>query len=1155
MLQNFMEIVPQFRQVCDAIGKSFSMPVFAAGLSGAERALLAAGIYKKLGKPVLIITPDEASATKLSEDIAQLCSADSVALYPIRDLRFRSAEGSSAEYEQKRLAVLGRLIDGNCKIAVSSVEAALQYTIPPGTFKYNTFSIKRGESYDVEELSKRLSRAGYERRSQVDGPCQFSVRGGILDFYSPDAQSPVRIEFWGDEADSVAYFDLESQRRTREIEEAFVSPAREVLPDSKEMLIKLLKDAHAKQKGKHGVLVKENIEKDLERLDSGLWISAPDRYIPLIYKFPATLFDYLFDGVIISSEFIKQKEVLRTLQTQQNEDISQLFEEGILFSGCEEFSLDFAGYCSVLEEGNTVLMDSFLRSVNDLHIRTLADFGAMSLSHWGGDLETLLEDLRDYALRKYSVAVLCGTERAAHALTTDLLNNNINAAFAKDAKFSPGTVFVMEGNLSTGFEFPLAKVAVITQGRNNVSEKKRRKFKKSENPLKSLSDIAPGDYVVHVTNGIGIFQGIVKQDIRGVVKDYIAIRYAGTDMLYVPVTQLDLVSKYVGPKDDKSVKLNKLNSAEWQKTRSRVKAAVKDMAKELIALYSKRMRTEGYAFGEDTDWQRDFEERFPYEETDDQLRCIEEIKHDMETARPMDRLLCGDVGFGKTEVALRAAFKAVMDGKQVAVLVPTTILAWQHYQTFLQRMDGFPITVELLSRFRTPKQQEKILTRLRSGEIDIIIGTHRILQKDVLFKDLGLCVIDEEQRFGVAHKEKMKEMKASVDVLTLSATPIPRTLNMAMSGIRDMSTIEEAPTDRHPVQTYVMEYDRGVILEAIKKELRRGGQVFYLHNNTESISSCAARLQQDLPDAKIAYAHGKMTEETLSDIWKSLIDHETDILVCTTIIETGVDVPSCNTLIIENADHLGLSQLYQLRGRVGRSNRHAFAYFTFTRGKSISDVAQKRLSAIRDFTQFGSGFKIALRDLEIRGAGNILGANQHGHMESVGYEMYVRLLTEAIAEEKGEAPPPSAEDCAVDIALDAHIPEKYIGSLNQRVDMYKRIAAIRNQEDAADVIDELIDRFGEPPVSVMGLIEVATLRNMASAIGITDIRQVDSVMRFYPKELDLERISMATQKMQGRLTMNLASEKPHLSITLKTAERPIELMKKVLLAMRYDNEK
>ncbi len=1154
MLLNLFKSAPQFDQVVSAIGKSFAQPIFAAGLAGSERALLAAGICEKTGRSVLVIVPEESMAYKLSEDIAAVAGKSSVAVYPIRDLRFRSAEGSSSEYEQARLSVLGRICEGTLPIVVTSVEAALQYTVPPGIFKESCFEIGRGDSFDIGELAKKLVKAGYERRAQVDGAGQFSVRGGILDFYSPQSANPIRIEFWGDEVDSVAAFDLETQRRTLEMESCRIAPAREILPGSKEALISVLKNAHAKLKGKQGVLAKRNIEADLERLDSDLFVTAPDRYLPLIYKFPGTLFDYMDLSTVLVCEFIKQKELLKTIQTQQNEDISALFEDGILFPGCDKFSLDYAEYCSLLDEGNTVLTDSFLRSVNDLHIRTLADFQSMGLSSWGGDLETLVEDLKDYAQRKYSVAVLVGSERAAHSLSTDLLNHGINAAFANDARTAPGTVFVLEGVLSSGFELPAAKVAVLTQKQGGISEKKRRKFKKAENPLKSLSDITPGDYVVHVTNGIGIFQGIVKQDIRGVVKDYIAIRYAGTDMLYVPVTQLDLVSKYVGPKDDKAVKLNKLNSTDWQKTRSRVKAAVKDMAKELIALYSKRLKTEGYAFSPDNDWQRDFEERFPYEETDDQLRCIEEIKHDMEMTRPMDRLLCGDVGFGKTEVAIRAAFKAVMDGKQVAVLVPTTILAWQHYQTFLQRMDGFPITVELLSRFRTPKQQEKILTKLRTGEVDIVIGTHRILQKDVIFKDLGLCVIDEEQRFGVAHKEKMKALKANIDVLTLSATPIPRTLNMAMSGIRDMSTIEEAPTDRHPVQTYVMEYDRGVILEAIKKELRRGGQVFYLHNNTESIASCAAHLQRDLPDARIAYAHGKMSEEQLSDIWQSLIDQETDILVCTTIIETGVDVATCNTLIIENADNLGLSQLYQLRGRVGRSSRHAFAYFTFTRGKSISDVAQKRLSAIRDFTQFGSGFKIAMRDLEIRGAGNILGANQHGHMESVGYEMYIRLLNEAIAEEKGETPPPNTEDCSVDIALDAHIPEDYITNLNQRVDIYKRIAGIRGKDDAADVIDELIDRFGDIPTSVMGLIEVATLRNTAALLGITEIRQNDFALMFYPKELDLERISMATQKMMGRLTVDLMSQKPHLTVMLRPAERSIEVMKKVLDALKYDNE-
>ena len=673
---------------------------------------------------------------------------------------------------------------------------------------------------------------------------------------------------------------------------------------------------------------------------------------------------------------------------------------------------------------------------------------------------------------------------------------------------------------------------------------KRRRFKKSENPLQSLSDITPGDYVVHVTNGIGIFQGIVKQDIRGVVKDYIAIRYAGTDMLYVPVTQLDLVSKYVGPREDSGVKLNKLNSAEWQRTRSRVRAAVKDMAKELIALYSKRMHTEGFAFSPDTDWQRDFEDRFPYEETDDQLRCIDEIKHDMEMARPMDRLLCGDVGFGKTEVAIRAAFKAVMDGKQVAVLVPTTILSWQHYQTFMQRMDGFPVTVELLSRFRSPKQQEDIIRRLKTGEIDIIIGTHRILQKDVQFKDLGLCIIDEEQRFGVAHKERLKELKTSVDVLTLSATPIPRTLNMAMSGIRDMSTIEEAPQDRYPVQTYVIEHDMGILCEAMEKELRRGGQVYYLHNRVESIESTAAKIKEMMPSARIAVAHGRMGEEELSEIWRDLLEGDIDILVCTTIIETGVDVPNCNTLIIEDADRLGLAQLHQIRGRVGRSTRRASAYFTFKRGKELSEIANRRLSAIREYTEFGSGFKIAMRDLEIRGAGNVLGAQQHGHMEAVGYDMYLQLLGEAVEEEKGEKPISRKKECLIDMQIDAHIPDNYIKSIPQRLAVYRRIADIKNTEDAEDVKDELRDRFGEIPQSVQGLIDVSLLRNTAAAKGIYEIGQKGNSVILYVNDIDTNTVLNLSSMMRGRVSI-MDYGKKHIAVKIADGQSPLDTLKEI----------
>ena len=750
----------------------------------------------------------------------------------------------------------------------------------------------------------------------------------------------------------------------------------------------------------------------------------------------------------------------------------------------------------------------------------------------------------------FCCVVFAGTPRGAQALADDL-RQDFSADLVQDVPaITPGKIYVLEGTLSAGMEYPQLKLAIISHAKTGVSRTRAPKQKKGGH-IKNLSDLNVGDYVVHVSHGIGIFEGIVKREIHGVVKDYIKIRYAGTDMLFVPVTQMDLVTKYIGGKEEGIVKLNKLNSAEWAKTRARVKKAVKDMADELIKLYAKREASKGYAFGQDTDWQNDFERRFPYDETDDQLRCIQEIKADMERPVPMDRLLCGDVGFGKTEVAIRAAFKCVMDGKQCAVLVPTTILAWQHYQTFRNRMEGFPVKVDILSRFRTPREQEQVLEELRRGQIDVIIGTHRLVQKDVKFKDLGLCIIDEEQRFGVKHKETFKEMRNNVDVLTLSATPIPRTLNMAMSGIRDMSTIEEAPQDRQPVQTYVMEHDWGILTQAMNKELRRGGQVFYLHNRVDTIDSCAATIQKLIPDATVVVAHGKMSEEQLSKVWKRLLDHEIDILVCTTIIETGVDVSNCNTLIIEDADRLGLSQLYQIRGRVGRSSRRAFAYLTVTKGKALTDVATKRLEAIREFTTFGSGFRIAMRDLEIRGAGNILGAQQHGHMEAVGYEMYLKMLSDAVAVAKGEKPDTQATECQVDIRIGAHIPEDYIESLPQRIDIYKKIASVENDQDALDITDELIDRFGDPPESVKGLIDVSLLRNKAASLGIKEISQRTDSLLFYPEVVDMEAASRLAANLKGRVMLN-AGAKPYLAVRVLKGEKPVDTMRLALDAMSPD---
>ncbi|HIY25720.1 MAG TPA: transcription-repair coupling factor, partial [Candidatus Acutalibacter pullistercoris] len=633
-----------------------------------------------------------------------------------------------------------------------------------------------------------------------------------------------------------------------------------------------------------------------------------------------------------------------------------------------------------------------------------------------------------------------------------------------------------------------------------------------------------------------------------VTKDYIKVRYQKNDTLYVPVTQLDMVSKYIGPREDAAVKLSRLGGTEWQKQKTRVRAAVKDIAKELIQLYAQRMQTKGFPFPPDGEWQRDFESRFEFDETEDQLRCIQEIKDDMEAQAPMDRLLCGDVGFGKTEVALRAAFKCVAAGKQCAILVPTTILAWQHYQTILKRMEGFPVDVELLSRFRTSKQQDQILRKVKRGSIDIVVGTHRLVSKDVKFHDLGLVIIDEEQRFGVAQKEKLKQMCQTADVLTLSATPIPRTLNMALSGIRDMSVIEEAPHDRHPVQTYVLEYDAGIIADAIRRELRRGGQVYYLHNDVASISRTAARLQQLVPEARFGIGHGKMNEEELSEVWRQLLDQEIDVLVCTTIIETGVDVPTANTLIIENADRMGLSQLHQLRGRVGRSSRRAYAYLTYARNKALTEIAQKRLSAIREFTEFGSGFKIAMRDLEIRGAGNVLGGEQHGHMETVGYDMYVRLLSEAVSLMKGEEPErPVDQECLVDVQVQAHIPESYIDSLSLRLDVYRRIAEITTQEEAMDVTDELIDRFGDPPASVKGLIDVALLRGTAARLGVTEVKQQGDSLLLFQQKFDMREVSKLVQALQGRVLLS-AGSKPYLSVKLAGRD-PLSGLSEVLSAM------
>ena len=1150
-----MHKLPEYMQLRQAV-ESNALPAVATGLSGIHKATIINALVQDTNKTALLLAADEAEAQRICQDLTSMGLRSFI--YPTRDFTFRNVESASREYEHQRIQVLSRILKHDCDVVVACMDAALQYTIPPNELEGRMIELKKGQTVSLEQVVQSLVRCGYVRAEQIDGTGQFAVRGGILDFFTPDAPYPVRIEFWGDEIDTIGLFDLESQRRTETVDAIMLAPSVEVLVDNPSELADKIEKHASSLRGKTAPKAKEILQMECDQLRNGRHFHCADKYITMLYDRTATLLDYfsLNDTLVFVSEFHKGKERIRTTQWQWAEDVKEYLEEGVLCRGLDTYSGDWIYIQSQLEKRSTVCLEAFVRGTYEVPVRTLLNITARQLSVWGGSIALLEEDLQAMQSSGLTCIVLGGTEKTASNIATDLKEKGLSVVYMPDMSEIPDKgVIITTGTLSAGMEFPAAGFGIITHGRHTGKAAAKKRKNKHAQELYSLSELTVGDYIVHASHGIGVFEGIHKINMQGVVKDYIKVRYAKKDTLYVPVTQLDLVSKYIGPREDATVNLSKLGGQDWQKTTARVRAAVKDMAKELIRLYAQRMQAKGHAFSPDTEWQRDFEAHFEFEETEDQLRCIKEIKHDMELSSPMDRLLCGDVGFGKTEVALRAAFKCVSDSCQCALLVPTTILAWQHYQNISKRMEGFPVRIELLSRFRTPKQQEDILKRLKRGEIDMIGGTHRLVSKDVQFHNLGLLIVDEEQRFGVAQKERLKDSYKNVDVLTLSATPIPRTLNMALSGIRDMSVIEEAPHDRHPVQTYVLEHDQGIICDAIRRELRRGGQAYYLHNNVESIERVAASLQNQIPEAKVGFAHGKMTESELSEIWRKLLEQEIDVLVCTTIIETGVDVPNVNTLIIENADCMGLSQLHQIRGRVGRSSRRAYAYFTFTRNKILTEVAQKRLSAIREFTEFGSGFKIAMRDLEIRGAGNILGGEQHGHMETVGYDLYLKLLGEAVKMEKGELPSaPVDNECLVDMQVQAHIPERYIENLSQRLDIYRRIAGIKNQDDALDVLDELTDRFGKPPVSVQGLIDIALLRNMASQIGIFEVKQRDDYIMLYREPMNMEFLEPLIKILKGRVKLS-AGNKPYVSVKVTGKETPLQTLKQVLEILISDKKK
>lgn len=1136
--------IPEFLSLAGAVRKE-RLPCGATGLSHIHKAHVISSMCACLMRRALVIVPDEAEATKMCADMQSFGARAFV--YPARDFSFRTDETASREYEHKRLKILGKMLTGDYDAVVLSAEAALQFTIPPAALMNNTFSVSVGEEWEISELINTLLRCGYTNSEQVDGAGQFAARGGILDFFPPDSEQPCRIEFWGDSVDSIAFFDNETQRRTDSADTIEITPAREVLV-SDEVLCTLIENHAASVRAKGTAL--KNLNNDIDRIRGGVRLSSADKYIPLIYPEPASIFSYAADCMLFVCESFGVRDKLNACSQLTNETVKGLFSDGILCKGLDHYSLQPYEIIKQYEEQGAIYLDHLPRGSFDTPVKELISFTANQISPWNGSLAAVVDDLNAVRRKGHSCAVLAGTDKSARTLVDDLNAEGISAIWCPvpPAELPEKTVCILTGGLSAGFEYPSAKATLITYRSRPTSEKRKSVQRKSaKNAFNNLDELRRGEYVVHATHGIGIFEGITSLETSGTVKDYIKIRYDKADNLYLPVTQLDQVSKYIGPhSDDKPLKLSKLGGKDWQKTRTRVKSAVKDMAKELIELYSKRVNVKGYAFSPDIDMQSDFERRFEYVETDDQLRCINEIKRDMEKPYPMDRLLCGDVGFGKTEVALRAVFKCVADGKQCAILVPTTILALQHYQTIMRRFEGFPIESAMLSRFCSKKENDAVITGLRRGSVDIVVGTHRLISKDVSFRDLGLIIIDEEQRFGVAQKEKLKTLYPSVDVLTLTATPIPRTLNMAMTGIRDMSVIEEAPIDRMPVQTFVIEHNTGVLAQAMEQELRRGGQVYYLYNNVEKIEQKAAEIKALLPDAVVGIGHGKMSEDELSEVWRRLLEGEIDILVCTTIIETGIDVPNVNTLIIENADRMGLAQLHQIRGRVGRSSRRASAYFTFTRGKQLSEIASRRLDAVREFTEFGSGFHIAMRDLELRGAGNVLGANQHGHMESVGYDMYIKLLEQAIGEEKGEVTSQVEEkDCLIDLPIDAHIPESYIESVPQRLQIYRRIADIKTDDDASDVIDELVDRFGDPPACVEGLIRIALLRGKASANDVYEItRQNDSVL-LKLSAMNMERIARAAGHFKGRFVVKAGRDVPYIEVRLLKGEKQLSLIERI----------
>ena len=1110
----------------------------------------------------LVVTYDDTRAKEIYDDLRSFTSR--VWLYPAKDLLFYSADIHGNLMARQRIAVLRRLMEDREGVVVTTMDGLMDHLLPLKYLREQSITVESGQVIDLDVWKERLIAMGYERVAQVDGMGQFSIRGGIVDIFPLTEEVPVRIELWDDEVDSIRTFDLESQRSVEQLENITIYPAAEVVL-SGDQLAAGIRRLEKEEKTYEKALREQHKPEEAHRthtiigelrsgLDEGWRIGGLDAYIRYFCPDTVSFLEYFPQGesVIYLDEPARLKEKGETVELEFRESMVHRLEKGYLLPGQTELLYPAAEILARMQKPYAVMLTGLDQKLPGMKVNQKFSIDVKNVNSYQNSFEILIKDLTRWKKEGYRVILLSASRTRASRLASDLREYDLRA-YCPDGregesgnaggegsgsadtgnpgavntsvrKVRPGEILVTYGNLHRGFEYPLLKFVFITEGDMFGVEKKRKRRKKTNyqgKSIQSFTELSVGDYVVHEEHGLGIYKGIEKVERDKVIKDYIKIEYGDGGNLYLPATRLESIQKYAGA-EAKKPKLNKLGGTEWNKTKTRVRGAVQEIAKDLVKLYAARQEKAGFQYGTDTVWQREFEELFPYDETDDQMDAIDAVKKDMESRRIMDRLICGDVGYGKTEVALRAAFKAVQDSKQVVYLVPTTILAQQHYNTFVQRMKDFPVRVDMLSRFCTPARQKRTLEDLRKGMVDIVIGTHRVLSKDMQFKDLGLLIIDEEQRFGVAHKEKIKHLKENVDVLTLTATPIPRTLHMSLAGIRDMSVLEEPPVDRTPIQTYVMEYNEEMVREAINRELARNGQVYYVYNRVTDIDEVAGRVQALVPDAVVTFAHGQMREHELERIMADFINGEIDVLVSTTIIETGLDISNANTMIIHDADRMGLSQLYQLRGRVGRSNRTSYAFLMYKRDKLLREEAEKRLQAIREFTELGSGIKIAMRDLEIRGAGNVLGAEQHGHMEAVGYDLYCKMLNQAVLALKGETLEEDSYDTVVECDIDAYIPGRYIKNEYQKLDIYKRISAIETEEEYMDMQDELMDRFGDIPRSVENLLKIASIRALAHQAYVTEVvinRQEVRLTMYQKAKLQVEKIPDMVRSYKGDLKL------------------------------------